>query len=136
MSTWTPEQERQVRNLFREGLSYGRIAETVDRPKLQVVACLKRLKLYGRRHHLQPRHLRYSERTKPKPPAPMTEKEKPWSLQGRIWRVSDTIWRPRTCQYPFGDPKSENFHFCGRRLPIADGRPYCGEHYPLCTRPD
>lgn len=31
-----------------------------------------------------------------------------------------------TCRWPLGDPKDENFHFCGRKIHI--GQTYCEEH--------
>ncbi len=31
-----------------------------------------------------------------------------------------------TCRWPIGDPKDENFHFCGRKVRI--GQTYCDEH--------
>lgn len=31
-----------------------------------------------------------------------------------------------TCRWPVGDPKDENFHFCGRKVRI--GQTYCDEH--------
>ena len=31
-----------------------------------------------------------------------------------------------TCRWPIGDPKDENFHFCGRKVRI--GQTYCEEH--------
>lgn len=31
-----------------------------------------------------------------------------------------------TCRWPIGDPKDENFHFCGKKVRI--GQTYCEEH--------
>ena len=31
-----------------------------------------------------------------------------------------------TCRWPIGDPKDENFHFCGKKVKI--GQTYCEEH--------
>lgn len=31
-----------------------------------------------------------------------------------------------TCRWPIGDPKDENFHFCGKKVKI--GQTYCDEH--------
>lgn len=31
-----------------------------------------------------------------------------------------------TCRWPIGDPKDDNFHFCGRKVKI--GQTYCEEH--------
>ena len=34
-----------------------------------------------------------------------------------------------TCRWPLGDPKDENFHFCGRKVRL--GQTYCEEHSAL-----
>lgn len=39
----------------------------------------------------------------------------------------------RMCKWPIGDPMSENFSFCGRR--VDDGSPYCSEHARLAYQP-
>ncbi len=40
--------------------------------------------------------------------------------------VSLTDLDNHTCRWPIGDPKDENFHFCGRKVRI--GQTYCDEH--------
>ena len=32
----------------------------------------------------------------------------------------------RTCKWPFGDPATSDFHYCGQ--PPQTGRPYCDTH--------
>ncbi len=34
-----------------------------------------------------------------------------------------------TCRWPLGDPKDDNFHFCGRKVKV--GQTYCEEHAAL-----
>jgi GcrA cell cycle regulator len=34
--------------------------------------------------------------------------------------------KSKTCHWPFEDPKSDEFHFCGK--PTWEGFPYCNEH--------
>ena len=34
-----------------------------------------------------------------------------------------------TCRWPIGDPKDENFHFCGKKVRL--GQTYCEEHAAL-----
>lgn len=40
--------------------------------------------------------------------------------------VSLTELDNHTCRWPIGDPKDENFHFCGRKIRL--GQTYCEEH--------
>ncbi len=42
----------------------------------------------------------------------------------RIYTMADLT--SQTCCWPSGDPKDEDFQFCGR--PVEGGRPYCSPH--------
>ncbi|WP_404326886.1 GcrA family cell cycle regulator [Aerophototrophica crusticola] len=39
----------------------------------------------------------------------------------------------RMCKWPVGDPKSPDFHFCGKAA--VQGLPYCAEHAALAYQP-
>ena len=41
-------------------------------------------------------------------------------------KVTVTDLDNHTCRWPIGDPKDENFHFCG--APVRIGQTYCEEH--------
>ena len=41
-------------------------------------------------------------------------------------KITVTDLDNHTCRWPIGDPKDENFHFCG--APIRIGQTYCEEH--------
>ena len=41
-------------------------------------------------------------------------------------RISLTDLDNHTCRWPIGDPKDDNFHFCGRKVRL--GQTYCEEH--------
>ena len=45
----------------------------------------------------------------------------------------DRFW-PTGCRYPFGDPKEDDFYFCGQ--PQRTGQSYCAYHYAVCYRSD
>ena len=40
--------------------------------------------------------------------------------------VSLMVLDNHTCRWPLGDPKDDNFHFCGKKVKI--GQTYCEEH--------
>ena len=40
---------------------------------------------------------------------------------------------PGDCRWPIGEPKHEDFHFCGKAQ--APGRPYCEHHWSLAFQP-
>lgn len=46
--------------------------------------------------------------------------------------VTVQILNSLTCHWPVGDPKREDFHFCGR--PKPERGPYCGHHAALAYR--
>ncbi len=48
-----------------------------------------------------------------------------------LMRVSKTS-PYRTCQWPFGEPGTEDFHFCGRST--AEGFSYCAAHVKMAYR--
>ena len=40
----------------------------------------------------------------------------------------------KDCRWPIGDPRQEDFHFCGaHRMP---GRPYCELHWRMSLQPE
>jgi GcrA cell cycle regulator len=40
---------------------------------------------------------------------------------------------PDDCRWPIGEPRSPDFHFCGK--PHAPGRPYCEHHWEMAFQP-
>ena len=55
--------------------------------------------------------------------ASLTKEEKVFK-PGHIFSLTDLD--NHTCRWPIGDPKDENFHFCGKKVRI--GQTYCDEH--------
>ncbi|MBE6452850.1 MAG: GcrA cell cycle regulator [Alphaproteobacteria bacterium] len=55
---------------------------------------------------------------------PTIKEEKTPSKAGQ--NVSLVELDNHTCRWPIGDPKDENFHFCGNKVRI--GQTYCDEH--------
>lgn len=66
---------------------------------------------------------------KPLPPQPSTEEINPAALashrevQKKALRLSLMELTERTCKWPFGDPATDDFSFCG--LPVEPGKVYC-----------
>ncbi len=48
-----------------------------------------------------------------------------------LMRVSKTS-PYRTCQWPYGEPGTEDFHFCGRKT--SEGFSYCAAHVKMAYR--
>lgn len=56
-------------------------------------------------------------------------------VQGRKREVTydpPSFGMVKTCQWPFGHPNQEGFHFCGDQVKL--GRPYCPTHCGIAYR--
>jgi GcrA cell cycle regulator len=155
---WTKAADAKLCRHFAEGLSASKIGEAMGLTKNQCIGRLYRLGL--KRPEKQPAHLRPKAQRKPAgvargrqpkatlpmpaelapaPPAIKVKRGRPAENRHtpaphpstRAPRPSDSIWRPRTCQFPEGDPREPDFHFCDAPI-TPDGRPYCDEHEARC----
>lgn len=61
-------------------------------------------------------------------PEPFTDVVVPMSERITIMEL-----RESTCRWPFGDPSSSDFRFCGAESPI--GTPYCAFHSRIACQP-
>ncbi len=43
--------------------------------------------------------------------------------------------RDRCCKFPFNDPRTEDFYYCGEPIDYGRGRSYCKFHYEVCYQP-
>lgn len=104
---WTDDRIAKLKKLWAEGLTTGEIGKRLGVSKNAVVGKAHRLGLKSR-----PSPIRRAG-TKPEP------KE-----ETRVYTLADLT--SQTCRWPIGDPKEENFHFCGK--PVIQGKPYCADH--------
>jgi GcrA cell cycle regulator len=105
---WTDEKITRLKKLWSEGLTTGEIGKRLGVSKNAVVGKAHRLGLKGRPSPIKRQHK-----------AVEVKKEAP-----RIFTLTDLS--AQTCRWPIGDPKHENFRFCGK--PVYAGKPYCSEH--------
>ncbi len=106
---WTDEKILELKSLWSEGLTTGEIGKRLGVSKNAVVGKAHRLGLKGR-----PSPIKRQQKTA----APKKEK--------RVFTLTDLS--SQTCRWPIGDPKHDDFHFCGAT--VVPGKPYCLEH---CT---
>jgi GcrA cell cycle regulator len=101
---WTEERVAALQQLWAQGLSASQIAERLGSvTRNAVIGKAHRLGLAGR-----PSPIRVEPAAAPAAP------------------VRASNYKGPTCQWPLGDPTSQDFKFCG--APIEPGRPYCAQH--------
>jgi GcrA cell cycle regulator len=64
-------------------------------------------------------------------PAPV--RVEPVSTIPKSQRKTVETLNANDCRWPYGDPMSADFHFCGHRK--TDGKPYCDAHMRLAFQP-
>lgn len=97
---WTEERVTALQQLWAQGLSASQIAERLG--------SVTRNAVIGKAHRLG-----------------LASRPSPIKLEGPP-RPRVGKYKGPTCQWPIGDPSSQEFKFCG--APIEPGRPYCANH--------
>ena len=100
--TWTDERVDELSKLWASGYSASAIGRMLGVSKNAVVGKTHRLGLEAR-------------------PSPIKRSER------KV--VEIVVDSARPCQWPFGDPSADGFHFCG--APVLVGKPYCPAHCDL-----
>ena len=146
---WTEERVGILKKLWLEGLSASQIAKQLGGvTRNAVIGKVHRLGLSGRATPSQPPRPAFKT---PRPPRPAV------SSSSAPRRMAPALHQPGShpeptpvyyveepgsatvltlgahmCKWPIGDPASDNFTFCGRR--IGDGS-YCTEHARVAYQP-
>ncbi len=105
---WTDDRISKLKKLWSEGLTTGEIGKRLGVSKNAVVGKAHRLGLKSR----------------PSPIRRAGKKAEPKKEEAKVYTLANLT--TMTCRWPIGDPKEENFHFCGK--PIFQTKPYCAEH--------
>jgi GcrA cell cycle regulator len=136
---WTEQMVEDLRQMWLEGLTANEIAKKLGVSKNSIVGKVHRLCLTAR-----PSPIKKKEELKPETVAeilpetsqenlPEVEQEdishnadvyasKPVDIQG----VKLVNLDSHTCRWPLGDPRDEDFCFCGKK--VRAGQTYCDEH--------
>ena len=108
--SWNDEKINRLKKLWAEGLTTGEIGKRLGISKNAVVGKAHRLGLKGR-----PSPIKRPTRATPEP-----KKQQ----EVRVFTLTDLS--SQTYRWPIGDPKHEDFRFCGK--PVYPSQPYCLEH--------
>jgi GcrA cell cycle regulator len=130
---WTEERIAKLTRLWNvEKLTVGQIVRVMGITRNSILGKVRRLNLDSRGSPIKPRKTKV-ERL---PGAKKGFKAIIPSVDTLVklnQPVARPIIKPRpvvpTCHWPFGMPKEEGFHFCGK--PAVEGRPYCQEHVDI-----
>jgi GcrA cell cycle regulator len=140
---WTDERVALLKKLWLEGLSASQIAKQLGGvTRNAVIGKVHRLGLSGRATPSQPSRPAFKTPRAPRPaatvaaaprriaptapePPPVTYVEEPGS-------ATVLTLGAHMCKWPIGDPASDGFTFCGRR--IGEGS-YCAEHARIAYQP-
>jgi GcrA cell cycle regulator len=145
---WTEERVGLLKKLWLEGLSASQIAKQLGGvTRNAVIGKVHRLGLSGRATPSQPPRPAFKT---PRPPRPVSTMSAPRRVSSSphtgpnaeptpVYYVEEepgsaTVLTlgAHMCKWPIGDPASDNFTFCGRR--IGEGS-YCAEHARLAYQP-
>jgi len=151
---WTDKMVEDLKIMWKQGLTTGEIGKRLGVSKNSIVGKVHRLQLDARPSPIKKKDdTAVKAPVKEKIAAPVKkapEKEiKKVKEVKKEEKVEKAVFRPiappspapkapiagniklanldnHTCRWPIGDPKDENFHFCGKRIKV--GQTYCDEH--------
>lgn len=129
---WTDEQVEELKRLWDQGLTTGEIGKALGVSKNSVVGKAHRLELNGRPSPIKRNSeeieavAEVPEKTVEKKKAAKTPSAKKTAEKEKkkLFTVNDLT--STSCRWPIGDPKDEDFHFCGEKA-LPD-KPYCAKH--------
>ena len=132
MIYWTKEMNKALREYRAQGFSFSVIGDMMGVSRNAVAGRCHRLNLC---HKGGPSPVVRKTKTTTKAPPPLVVEPDPEpevyisiepvsKVKGAVASILAANWR--SCRYPIGDPRHEDFHFCSR--PTEVGRPYCEDH--------
>ncbi len=144
---WTEKMVEDLKIMWKQGLTTGEIGKRLGVSKNSIVGKVHRLQLDARPSPIKKKDEKtISDASKNTSARPSEEKApaaqtaapaaepavlpvRPTGRNTPCGSVQLTDLDNHTCRWPLGDPKDENFHFCGKKVKI--GQTYCEEHAAL-----
>jgi GcrA cell cycle regulator len=137
MTQWSNDRVEKLKSLWQAGLSASQIARALgDVSRNAVIGKVHRLGLAGRASSESVNRARQPAR--PRSPMPSLRQvvtvveEEPFKFEDGSSATMRTI-NNTMCRWPFGDPTTGTFHFCGRSP--KPGSPYCEAHNQRAHQP-
>lgn len=135
---WTDEMINKLRQLWDKGITTNDIAKELGLSKNSVVGKVHRLNLDSRpspikkkeeeKNILEEGEKALSSDTTVKQPVHgfKTSENLSSTDQNKNTCIKLSELDSHTCRWPIGDPKDDNFCFCGKK--VRAGQTYCDEH--------
>ena len=145
---WSEDRVTTLKKLWLEGLSASQIAKQLGGvTRNAVIGKVHRLGLSGRATPSQPSRPVFKA---PRPARPAATMQPHHHAPRRMEHTTHVAPRPdnyveepgsatvltlgaHMCKWPIGDPSTDGFTFCGRRM--GDDGPYCVEHARVAYQP-
>lgn len=119
---WSDQEVDTLRQLRQQGRTLAQIAKALGRSQKSVEKKVVRLKV----EKIKAPVIKIASKPKPRPVAPSMVRP------DRVYSLFEL--RPSTCHFPFGDPRDDDFGFCGQPVSALD-RPYCACHRAVVYQP-
>lgn len=135
---WTDEMVEGLRQMWDEGLTANEIAKRLGVSKNSIVGKVHRLCLKARPSPIKRKDTAEEDIVESKveivpevevievveeKAEPIVEKAKKSEKSGNVKLVE---LDSHTCRWPLGDPRDDDFCFCGKKIRL--GQTYCDEH--------
>lgn len=141
---WTEEVVEELKRMWDRGMTTGQIAKALNVTKNSIIGKVHRLCLTARPSPIKKSDIASKERKNAKNSSTTKEKHKQTkesSAKAATTKETKSVEKPEivektniplvkldnhTCRWPMGDPRDDDFCFCGKR--IRTGQTYCEEH--------
>ena len=121
-ATWTKERLNKLEALWKKGLPISEIGKELGVSRNSIAGKVNRLGLEKRRSPIGSGGGQgKAAGGRPQAIQDMDPSELPLKM---ALRTID--WSHSKCSWPIGDPKENEFSFCGKE--VVQGKPYCNDH--------
>ena len=139
INAWTDEMFDQLKQMWKEGLTTNEIAKKLGVSKNSIVGKVHRLNLKARPSPIKKKEDSDSAKvntnkndetkTSAKPVkkiavTPIVTTSEPVAKKDSCLKLTERD--NHSCSWPIGDPRDDNFCFCGKS--VRGGQTYCEEH--------
>lgn len=120
-SQWTETRLKRLKTLWEKGMSISQIGDDLGVSRNAIAGKVHRLGLPKRQSPISRPATDPAKKRPSRAKTPAQDKPLPLKLALR-----EIAWSRSSCSWPIGDPKTNQFRFCGNQA--VTGKPYCNDH--------